>query len=145
MPQTRHMKRYLSLLAIAALTATSCYSCKKVTDNTNTCKDVICTYEFRSVAIKVTNQQGDIVTLDDYYTIRKSTGDTIRHQTSSLIIQDGYTVLNDGYRKKLENQRDVFQFVGIINGKEVVNQPYVFAADCCHITKESGVGSIVVR
>ncbi|MEZ5018207.1 MAG: hypothetical protein R2800_14205 [Flavipsychrobacter sp.] len=139
------MKKYILFLSATALAITSCFSCKKVTDNTNVCKDVVCTYEFRSIAIKVTNKQGDAVKLDDFYTIRKSTGDTIRHQTSSLFIQDSYIVLNDSYRKKLENQRDVFQFVAIINGKAVIDQPFVIAADCCHIAKESGVNEITIN
>ncbi len=133
--------KYLPLLLLPLFTTVSCKKAKQG----NSCEDVICTMEFRTVSVKVNDQNNNFVKLDDYYTIRTGTGDTIRNHTSSLIIPDNYIVLTDGYRKKMENQTDVFRFVGVLNGNIVVDQPMTISADCCHITRESGPSEIKIN
>ena len=97
--------------------------------------DVICTEIFAMVTIEVTG--GD---LDEHYTIRTSTNDTIRPYHYAF---DGaYTVLDDNYLHELRNNKDDCVFVGIINNQVVISEEFVIKADECHVVKISGVESI---
>jgi hypothetical protein len=92
-----------------------------------------CSMEFRSIMIQV---NGEI--LDDFYTIRTQTNDTIRHQDVGAIFVNSYTVLDDNYLSKLKNAKANFIFIGIINNQIVVNELFEIAADLCHINLVSG-------
>ncbi|MCF6366686.1 MAG: hypothetical protein L3J35_10845 [Bacteroidales bacterium] len=101
----------------------------------NTCdldkSDIICTEIFAMVTIKVTG--GD---LDEYYTVRTSTNDTIRPYQYAF--NDAYTVLDDNYLPDLRNDKDDFIFIGIINNQIVISEKFVIKADDCHIIKVRG-------
>lgn len=119
------------------LTGTICMSqsCNK---NVKPCgSNVICTEIFAMVTLHITDKNGQDVILNDAYTVRKSTGEEI-HIEQSLPANGSYIVLDDGYRKKLENSADTFTFIGMKDKKEVVRELYVISADCCHINKVSG-------
>jgi hypothetical protein len=107
------------------------FSCKHKDD------EVICTSMFASVGIEVNG-----MTLDNYYTIRSSTGDTIR--ITDGLFQNAYTVLNDNYQQILENKQESFKFIGIKSGIKVVDENFVISADKCHISKVSGVNSVTI-
>lgn len=94
--------------------------------------------EFRTITIRVV---GD--TLDDFFTIRNSTGDTLRHEQ---IIQEEqlYVVLDDGFHNVLIGMSDEFTFVGILDGEKVVDELFVIEADKCHVNKVSGVEEVVL-
>lgn len=104
---------------------------------TNKDEDVACTSLFASVTIEVNG-----AALDNYYTIRNSTGDTIRFSDS--VFQNLYTVLNDNYQKILENKQETFKFIGIKSGVKVVDENFIISADKCHISKVSGVNSVTI-
>lgn len=97
--------------------------------------DVACTSMFASVSIEVT---GGI--LDDYFSIRISTGDTIRFTDGPF--QNSYTVLNDNYRQMLEDNQETFRFVGIKSDTVAVNENFVISADKCHISRISGKSNV---
>jgi hypothetical protein len=129
------------LLVISAIAITSCS--KKITEaNTDPCKGVMCTMLFAMVQTDVTDHSGNAIALDSFYTLRAKTGEKIYHDKSTM--PNGYTVLDDGYQKQLVNKNDSFYFVGYLNGKQVVNEPYVIGADCCHIKKQSGKDKIQI-
>jgi len=129
------------LLVIHAMTITSCS--KKITEaNTDPCKGVMCTMLFAMVQTNVTDHSGNAVALDSFYTLRAKTGEKIYHDKNTM--PNGYTVLDDGYQKQLVNKNDSFYFVGYLKGKQVVNEPYVIGADCCHIKKQSGKDTIQI-
>ncbi|MEQ9403534.1 MAG: hypothetical protein RIM99_08115 [Cyclobacteriaceae bacterium] len=95
---------------------------------------VLCTMEFRSIGLNVTNG-----TLTDYFTVRKLTSDTIRIETE---VQGSfpsiYPVLTDSYQKLIENTQETFFFVGLIEDIKVINETFEIAADECHISLISG-------
>jgi len=99
--------------------------------------DVICTSLFATVCIEVNGG-----TLDNYYTIRNLTGDTLRFTDGSY--QNSYTVLNDNYQQLLENKQEVFKFIGIKSGNKVVDENFTISADECHISKVSGANSVSI-
>lgn len=76
--------------------------------------------------------------LDDFYTLRASTGDTIRYAKNELPGDSVYIVLGDNYEQALKNATDTFVFHGLINDTIAVNVPFVISADECHIEYISG-------
>jgi hypothetical protein len=89
--------------------------------------------EFRSVQIKVIGS-----TLDDFYTIRLSTADTLRHDLLNPGETDYYTVLDDNFQSVLKDKTETFRFVGVLNASVVVDEAIVIQADACHINYVSG-------
>ena len=96
-------------------------------------EEVICTMEWRYISIDV---KGGI--LDDFYTIRKYTGDTIRNEKDNIIGSNSYIILSDNYQNKIKNKEEIFIFKGYITDSLVVNEQYVIKADECHINYVSG-------
>lgn len=118
--------------------------CSKDKKQAGNCDGVMCTAMFAMVNITVTDSVGNIVKLDDAYTLRLSNNSTIRTANNST--PDGsYTVLDDSYQKQLVNATDSFRFIGIKNGKQVVKETFVIGADCCHINKQSGKTEVVAN
>ena len=96
-------------------------------------EEIICTMEYRYISIDV---KGGI--LDDFYTIRKYTGDTIRNEKDNIIGNNSYIILSDNYQNKIKNKEEIFIFKGYITDSLVVNEQYVIKADECHINYVSG-------
>ena len=96
-------------------------------------EEVICTMEYRYISIDV---KGGI--LDDFYTIRKYTGDTIRYEKDNIIGNNSYIILSDNYQNKIKNKEEIFIFKGYITDSLVVNEQYIIKADECHINYVSG-------
>ena len=96
-------------------------------------EEVICTMEYRYISIDV---KGGI--LDDFYTIRKYTGDTIRNEKDNIIGNNSYIILSDNYQNKIKNKEEIFIFKGYITDSLVVNEQYIIKADECHIDYVSG-------
>lgn len=95
--------------------------------------DTACTMDYRYITITV---NGD--SLDDYYTIRNSTGEIIRNNQDGFPEDSVYIVLSDNYQPTLKNKTEQFTFKGFINNVEVINEPFVIKADQCHIEYVSG-------
>ena len=96
-------------------------------------EEVICTMEYRYISIDV---KGGI--LDDFYTIRKYTGDTIRNEKDNIIGSNSYIILSDNYQNKIKNKEEIFIFKGYITDSLVVNEQFIIKADECHINYVSG-------
>ena len=79
-------------------------------------EEVICTMEYRYILIDV---KGGI--LDDFYTIRKYTGDTIRNEKDNIIGNNSYIILSDNYQNKIKNKEEIFIFKVYITDSLVVN------------------------
>ena len=125
------MKSILKSFFVFLLIAFINYSCHNRKD------DTICTSMFASVSIEVIGSS-----LDDYFTIRSSTGDTLRFNAEPF--QNYYTVLDDNYQKILENKQENFRFVGMKSGNKVIDENFVISADKCHISKVSGKTSVTI-
>ena len=99
-------------------------------------ENTICTEVFSLVTIQVTDKNGQPVTLTEAFTEKPATEEIIRLAQN---MQDGrYVVLDDSYRKNIENTADSFRFVGTLNGQPVVSEMFIIGADCCHIQKHQG-------
>lgn len=104
----------------------------------------MCTLMFTTITLQIKDEAGRPVKLDDAYTVRVETGEKIR-STSQGMGEGYYVVLDDSYQKKLAKTTANFKFIGIKNGKEVVNEPFTISADCCHVAKQSGKEEIIIR
>ena len=135
-------KLIVTALAGVVFLTTSSTSCKK--KDANNCQDVMCTAMFAMINTKVTDASGHVVKLDEAYTQRVSNKDIYRADQSMMAFDRSYIVLDDNYLPKLQNQTDSFYFIGIKNGVKVVNEPFVFGGDCCHVSKQSGKTTIVI-
>jgi hypothetical protein len=89
--------------------------------------------EWRYISIDV---KGGV--LDNFYTIRKYTGDTIRYEKDNIIGNNSYIILSDNYQNKIKNKEEIFIFKGYITDSLVVNEQYIIKADECHINYVSG-------
>ena len=96
-------------------------------------EEVICTMEYRYISIDV---KGGV--LDNFYTIRKYTGDTIRYEKDNILGNNSYIILSDNYQNKIKNKEEIFIFKGYITDSLVVNEQYIIKADECHINYVSG-------
>ncbi len=96
-------------------------------------EEVICTMEWRYISIDV---KGGV--LDNFYTIRKYTGDTIRYEKDNILGNNSYIILSDNYQNKIKNKEEIFIFKGYITDSLVVNEQYIIKADECHINYVSG-------
>ena len=103
----------------------------------SSCFDPIsCTEEFRTVTLEIVGG-----TLDNHYTIRLETGDTLQHNSSILPF---YPVLDDNFQKELEGSQEEFRFIGEIADSIVVSELYLISADACHIELVTGATLITL-
>jgi hypothetical protein len=100
-------------------------------------QEVVCSDEFKMIGVAVIGGK-----LDDFYTLRTVTADTIRFTASGQYPLNWYPILDDSYQPLLEGTREDFIFVGIKNATEVVRQQYSIGADVCHIIKYSGPAEV---
>ncbi len=114
------------LVIISGLMVLLISSCKNT-------QEIACTEEYRFVTITVNGRQ-----LDNFYTIRISNGDTIRHDQEMGLDSNVYVVLTDSYQKNIQNSVENFVFHGLIGDSLVINEPFVIKADMCHIDYVSG-------
>lgn len=127
------------LVCLLGIGGSSCNTTKKAA-----CPpDIMCTMIFKSVSVKVTDAAGKAVKLDEAYTIHTKTKEVIRMEQHSDA--GYYVVLDDSYRKKIQNTTADFRFIGKKSGVQVIDALYTIGADCCHISRQSGPDTVVVR
>ena len=120
------MRKFCTLLIFCV----SFYSCCDCANDDPI--DIVCTEEFRTIGVTIT---GGV--LDEFYTIRVSNADTIRH-SDNQVFEGFYPVLDDSFHSEIMNSEETFDFVGLIGDQIVVDEEYVIAGDDCHISLVSG-------
>lgn len=115
------MKHPLKMVALACLTACSFP------------QETTCTMEFRTIGIQTAG-----LSFNKHYTLRLSTGDTLRHDTLGGFSPGYYIVLDDGAVNWLKGTAEDFVFEGWIADSLVIRESYRIAADDCHIELVSG-------
>jgi hypothetical protein len=85
-----------------------------------------CTQEFATITIEVNG-----AVLDDFYTIRLRTGDTIRSATP--IADKYYEVLDDLWTNKIKKEGEYFLFEGKAGDSVLVREQFRIGHDECHI------------
>lgn len=102
---------------------------------------LFCTLEFKTITVKVIGAE-----LTEYYTIRQATNDTIVFSEDWLRFENYYPILTDSLNPYLiDNEPEIFQFVGFTGDAKVVEENYLIGSDQCHIVLEAGDTEIVVE
>ena len=120
------MKEFLTILAFSVLIQSCDLSDEDPKD------DIFCTEEFRTIGVTIT---GGV--LDEFYTIRISNGDTVRHSDNTGF-ENFYPVLDDNFHSAVINSEEIFNFLGLIGDQIIIDEEYVIAGDDCHISLVSG-------
>lgn len=134
----------ITAIAISVYLLLTASSCKRTTEQPSAgCERVMCTMMYAYVPSWVVDTAGAPVIFDEVYTLRHGNGERISLEQPQL--PGGYMVLDDSYLRKLQNSKDSFTFVGIRQGKALVQEGYWLSADCCHVKKDKGRDTIIVR
>ncbi len=129
-------KLLFSLLLITIL------SCTKNDEN------IMCTMEFRSIVIQITDADNKNLPIDTYFVIKESTNDTIINNLSYAMdneINNGITVFTDSELQKTTEKGVDFILHVYQKNNLIVNQKYTFAHDKCHVKLSKGPTTIVVN
>lgn len=98
---------------------------------------------FAKINADLTDSTGLPVVADTTYTIRTDNNDTL--STTAPFTTGTYTIIDDSYVYKMQNKQYTFRFLAVKNGKNIADELYTISADCCHISKQSGKSTIVVK
>jgi hypothetical protein len=133
------MIKMLSTVLIASFLFSAC------SNDLDDCADVICTQDFRSIMVTLTDSMGNPTVADRTETYLKS-GIMLR-QTIGEGVPDSnrYVVADDNNKYDVERFQPVELVFRIYkNGSMVRELPFVVKTDCCHIEKVSGVSDVVI-
>ena len=131
----------LCLLAASAILL-SASTCRKPSNPGNDCDGVMCTMQFVMITVSVEDTSGNPITLDSAKTIGPN-GAVIAN--GSHIGNGMYTMVDDSYQKALALKTESVVFRGFKGGRQVVEQDYLIAADCCHVSRKSGPEVVVIK
>ena len=94
-------------------------------------ESVVCTCELRQINIRAVYTDGTPVVLDKF--------ETINYKDSGQ-----YPVMNDDYRKELENKPLKIKFLGYKNEQVVIEEAFIVSADECHVYMVDGNDSVIL-
>lgn len=117
-------KRYVALLAGFLLMV----SCEEVFPGK------VCTEEFRSIVVEIQGLEPD-----DVYTIRLTTGDTLRFTKDNIpIFNQTWVVLDDSFMRILDKRGETFRLEAIADGEVKIREDFIIRSDGCHVELMDG-------
>ncbi len=120
------------------------FSCEK--EEEQPCADnQICTDVFITVSIEVTDQNGDPVMLDNYYTFIDQRNRFDFTDSNYGFGEGVYVVATDNEMDEIDFGGTNVVFVGELGGVNVVEQPMILSKDCCHIELVQGETTIQIE
>ncbi|MFC3199352.1 hypothetical protein ACFOET_17145 [Parapedobacter deserti] len=121
------------------------------TDDTS-CEDVMCTFQFETITVKVVDGDGAPVTLDSIKVTRVSDKQDLTAGSTGIegtfMHEPGvYMLADDGYDADAipRFEETELHFEGFIGDSRVVSGDYMVTYDCCHISLVSGERELIVR
>jgi hypothetical protein len=108
-------------------------------------ESIICTEEFRSITLEITDLDGNPVILDDFYTFYDSRK-KFEYELNDL--QEGkgiYPVITDADLQELNREGSTLIFVGEKDGKNLVEHQMVIGHDCCHVLLIEGDDKLIIE
>jgi hypothetical protein len=112
---------------------------------------VLCTEEYRMLTVTIKDSQSNPVILSDYFVKKTSTGEIIdfSHEEPFMDsinrVQGIYFLCTDGKMGMTSKSGTEFEFHGILDTTEIVNEKYLIGNDQCHIILLSGKTTIVIE
>lgn len=139
------MKNLLMLFCFISMAAT-CQDNNSGAKNKkeNPCDpDIMCTMEFRIINLEITDNEGKVIVLDDFYS--EIDGEKIEIPDDVYESKNGiYPVATDGQMDVLDFDGNEVIFYGIINGETVVEHKMKIGKDCCHVLHIEGENKITI-
>lgn len=128
-----HIQKIVSILILLLVGA-----CQENEEGTLPCdEDVLCTMNFVTISLKLTDKNGDPVALDEYYSknlenrktynFQDNEGDKMRRKSGR------YPILTDSQNEDLSFNGTSIKFVGYINNEQVFSDIFIIGRGCCHI------------
>ncbi|SDC67583.1 hypothetical protein [Niabella drilacis] len=106
----------------------------------------MCTEEYRFFNVKLQSAIGEPIVLDTFYT--RIVADHTAFHARNTVPDAGngyYAVLSDGQLQLLPEGKEMeLRFIGVRSEKIIVNEPYIFKNNGCHIEKISGKNEVTV-
>ena len=112
--------------------------------------DVLCTTEYRMLTVTIKDSQSNPIILSDYFVKKTSTGEIIDfskedpYMDSINRIQGIYLLSTDGKMDMISRDGTEFEFHGILDSTEIVNEKYIIGKDQCHVFMITGQTEIVI-
>jgi len=113
--------------------------------------EINCTTEYRMLTISVIDSMSKPVLLSQYFVKKTSTGEIINFKQEdpyldSINRMNGvYFILTDGKMAMTLKNGTEFQFIGMIDNEEIVNEKYIIGNDGCHVQILSGKTQIIIK
>jgi len=104
--------------------------------NEEGCEDVICSFEYRHISLKLEYPDGKPVLLDKstvYWVSKKCYLEQNSVSWNAARVWGSYNIINDGMQKTLQNRKEVMRFTGYLKGKIVCERDVLVGANCCHV------------
>lgn len=114
------------------------------------CKsNIICTEEYRTISLEITDAGGKPYLLDEYKITRIEDGREIilekDEYTDIRRSMGNYLLMGDRHKSLTDKCGKAFHFTGRKDGKEVISRNYLIAHDCCHIMVKEGDTKITIN
>lgn len=141
------MKRYLFGILVIILS----FSCSKRSGVRTECelpceKNLMCTYEFRSIVVEVSDRSGNDVELDSFAVVRKIDDKAIAVNQQPIIPKAGrYVLFSDSNMNETSKCGEDFEFRGYKDKQLIASSMFNIAHNCCHIYLVSGNTKIVIE
>ncbi|MCE7990696.1 MAG: hypothetical protein HEP71_01895 [Roseivirga sp.] len=103
--------------------------------------DIGCTEVFVTFTYAPSDNQGNAIILDSYYSQNMDNGQTYTFTGQDSQFTKGlYTVLTDAQLGEIKANGTNIRFIGTKDGAIVVEQDFLIGHDCCHIVPLQGPG-----
>ncbi len=138
--------KFKSLPILFMFVSFSFLSCEDENANDDDCNlgSRLCTEEFRTISLEITNPEGDPVVLDYFYTFYDSRK---KFEYTLDDVQKGegiYPVITDADMDELDREGSILIFVGEKDGRNIVEHQMVIGHDCCHVQLIEGDDEIEI-
>ncbi|MCD2423744.1 hypothetical protein LQ567_13295 [Niabella pedocola] len=106
----------------------------------------ICSKEYLIYGVRILSSTREPVPLDTFYTRFVATNRTFHSNELWSSREEGvYAITSDGQSDLFPVGKNIkLQFIGIKHNKIIVNEPYMFRNDGCHVEKKSGKSEVIV-
>jgi len=124
--------------------------CSEDDDTVNDCNGVVCTLEFRSYAVTITDAASNPVALDAFQVLDITNNEDLTAELTDEQFQQAqqtgiYPLYGDRFAEIHQNKEVEIIFKGLIDTIEVVNAQFTVGADCCHANILSGNLEIIIN
>lgn len=115
---------------------------KPITEQEET---IICTTQFESIGVEITTSDH---LFDAFYLLNDQTQEKkriIATPNNSQNTTAYYTLIDDSLQKELQGKKVAYTLIAVKSGIQVIEEPYIFSADACHVFKISGKEIITIK